>query len=241
MKSNNSTIKKISLSLLMIFLLGGIFAGGFFIGKSSNASGFLSKDLAYFSGQSKTIQIPSDLNSKDFDFNLYWDILSAVKRNYVDKDKIKDKDLFYGSLKGLVASIGDPYTTFMDPQDTKKFAEDLSGTFEGIGAEIGIRDDVLTVIAPLDGTPSAKAGIKAGDKIYAINGTSTVGISTDEAVRQIRGKKGTKVVLTIFHKGSQKTQDITIVRDVIVVNSVKTEMRKDGIYVIKISSLMTIL
>lgn len=236
MKSNNSTIKKISLSLLMIFLLGGIFAGGFFIGKSSNASGFLSKDLAYFSGQSKTIQIPSDLNSKDFDFNLYWDILSAVKRNYVDKDKIKDKDLFYGSLKGLVASIGDPYTTFMDPQDTKKFAEDLSGTFEGIGAEIGIRDDVLTVIAPLDGTPSAKAGIKAGDKIYAINGTSTVGISTDEAVRQIRGKKGTKVVLTIFHKGSQKTQDITIVRDVIVVNSVKTEMRKDGIYVIKISS-----
>jgi carboxyl-terminal processing protease len=177
--------------------------------------------------------------SQDVDFNLFWEVWDELKTQYVDKDKLNDKKLFYGALKGMVAAVGDPYTVFMNPKLAHEFKDDLAGTFEGIGAEIGIKNDVLTIIAPLPDMPAEKAGLRAGDKIYAINGESTAGITIDEAVRKIRGPKGTQVTLTIYRKGFDETKDITITRGTIVVKSVRTDRIKQNgkeIFKVKITN-----
>src|SRR3989338_2355655 len=144
--------------------------------------------------------------------------------------------MFYGALKGLVESSGDPYTVFMEPKLAKEFASDLAGTFEGIGAEIGKKNDIITIVAPLSGMPAEKAGLKSGDKIFAINGRPTTGMAVDEAVSLIRGPKDTEVVLTIFREGFEKAQDFKITRQVISVKSVKTLMRDDKIFVITVAN-----
>ena len=143
--------------------------------------------------------------------------------------------MFYGSLEGLAGATDDPYTVFMNPELTTEFYQDLAGTFEGIGAEVGKRDDMITIVAPLEGMPAQKAGLRAGDKVYAINGESALGLTVTEAVKKIRGPKGTTVTLTII-RGEAKPFDVEIVRDKIVIASVETEMRSDGYYVIRITN-----
>jgi len=221
-------------TVLCILSLFCAFSAGAYLSQNSNSFGELvQKEVSYF-GVDK-LNTASAISS-DIDFNLYWEVWNTLKDNYVDRSKLDDKTLFYGALKGLVAASGDPYTVFMDPKDNKQFADDMAGTFEGIGAEIGLRDDIITIISPLNDMPAAKAGLKAGDQIFAINGTSTVNMTVDEAVRQIRGPKDTSVTLTVFRNGEKATKDYTITRGVIVVKSVKTEMRPDGIYVVSVSA-----
>jgi len=235
MKNKSKIIVSIILAaVILVFSFGG----GFYLGQSRSnnlVSKWLEKPLAY-SGPLSNNQGSTASLSKDVDFNLYWEVWQDLKTNFVDKNKIKDKEMFYGSLKGLAASLGDPYTLFMDPTTTKEFNADLAGTFEGIGAEVGLRNEVVTIIAPLEGSPAAKAGLQAGDKILAIDGKSVLGLSVDEAVKLIRGPKGTKVTLNIMRGKNDKPKDYVVTRDLIVVKSVKTEMRKDGIYVIKVSN-----
>jgi carboxyl-terminal processing protease len=168
----------------------------------------------------------------DVDFKEFWDVWNLVKEIYF-KQPVSDKDLFYGALHGMVAGAGNRYTVFFDPEEAKAFKSNLDGTFEGIGAEIGIKDDVLTVIAPLPDSPAEKAGLKTGDQILAINKTVTDGMAVDAAVTLIRGQKGTSVTLTILHPGSKTPVDISITRDQIVVKSVKEDI-KDGIATISI-------
>ena len=162
--SENYQVKKNKWSwLAIILLMGASFAAGLSWAGKDNSS----KIIAY-SPESK------QANSETaFDFNLYWEVWDKLRSDYVDKNKVKDEEMFYGSLRGLAASMDDPYTVFMDPKEAKEFADDLSGTFEGIGAEVGMRKDIITIIAPLAGMPAEKAGVKAGDKIYAIDGVST--------------------------------------------------------------------
>jgi carboxyl-terminal processing protease len=136
----------------------------------------------------------------------------------------------------MVSSAGDPYTVFMDPQKTRSFNESMSGTFEGIGAEVGLKDDILTIIAPLAGMPAEKAGLKAGDMVLAVNEEFTKDMTLDEAVNKIRGEEGTDVTLTILSQNSEETKDITITRGVIKVDSVKTEILDGNIYKIEISN-----
>ncbi len=171
----------------------------------------------------------------DIDFDVYFEVWDKLKSNYVDTNQLSDQELFYGSLRGLAEATKDPYTIFMDPEETKEFSDDLAGVFEGIGAEIGLRKDIPTVIAPLEGMPAQKAGLRAGDKIYAVDDEPTIGLSLNEIIKKIRGPKDTSVKLTII-RNDEKPTDITIVRSVIVTKSVKTELRSDGIYVIKISN-----
>ena len=225
--SENYQVKKNKWSwLAIILLMGASFAAGLSWAGKDNSS----KIIAY-SPESK------QANSETaFDFNLYWEVWDKLRSDYVDKNKVKDEEKFYGSLRGLAASMDDPYTVFMDPKEAKEFADDLSGTFEGIGAEVGMRKDIITIIAPLAGMPAEKAGVKAGDKIYAIDGVSTLGLSVDEAVKKIRGEKGTEVTLTLIRENEDKPLEIKIVRGLIVVKSVKTELRNDGILVITVSN-----
>ncbi|MFA6995165.1 MAG: S41 family peptidase [Patescibacteria group bacterium] len=234
MKISNNVLKKAGVGLVFVVFISSIFLGGFYVGQKNNSRSALAKrSLAYSPEAVDAAQGTSTVQA--IDFNLYWEVWDALKTNYVDKNKITDQNLFFGSLKGMAEATGDPYTVFMDPKEAKKFSDDLAGTFEGIGAEVGIRNDIATVIAPLDGTPAKKAGLRAGDKIYAVDKKSTLGMTIDAIVNEIRGPKDTKVTLTII-RGQDKPKDFVITRSIIIIKSVTTEMRADGIMVIRISN-----
>jgi carboxyl-terminal processing protease len=156
--------------------------------------------------------------------------LDLVKQNYVHQP-VADTKLFYGALTGIVSAVEDPYTVFFDPDMAKKFQQELEGAFEGIGAELGIKNKQLTIIAPLSGTPAERAGLKAGDAILAIDGKDTIDMALDYAVSLIRGVKGTEVNLTIWREDWEKPKDFKITRDRIEIASVKWEMKKNIAYV----------
>ena len=233
-----TVLKKIFIAILILVLMLICFGSGMYITRKSEIAKELADKELVLLGKvlGKYSQSPESKLTQDVDFDLFWEVWDILEEEYVDSDKLNEKDMFYGALRGMVSSLGDPYTVFMNPITAHEFAEDLAGTFEGIGAEIGIRNEILTIIAPLPGMPAEKSGLRAGDKVYAIDGESTMNISIDEAVNKIRGPGGTEVILTISRSGLEKAEDITITRGVIVVKSVRTEMRDDNIYVIKITN-----
>lgn len=147
-----------------------------------------------------------------------------------------NKSMVYGMAKGMTNQLGDPYTTFFEPEKAKQFKEDLKGTFEGIGAEIGIKDNILTIIAPIKDTPADKAGLKTSDKIFKINDKDTAGLTVDEAVSMIRGKGGTVVKLQVMSEGDSGPRDVEITRELINVKSVVWEMKENDIAYIRLSS-----
>ncbi|MFA4930490.1 MAG: S41 family peptidase [Patescibacteria group bacterium] len=179
-------------------------------------------------------QAISQLDQGQSETELFAKVWNTIKKDYVYQP-IDQQTAFYGALKGLVSSLGDPYSTFFDPAETKKFNSELSGSFEGIGAEIGIKNEQLTIIAPLPASPADKAGLKPGDKIIAIDKQDTTGMSLDNGISLMRGPKNTTVVLSVIHAGEQTIEDISIKRDVINVKSVSWSMKNDDIAVIEIS------
>jgi len=205
-------------NLFSIFAISGLVIFTFFTG-------------FYFGEESVFCEIcqPSQIN-----FSLFWETFQKLKERYVEPGKINEKDIIYGAISGMVGSLDDPYTIFMKPDDTDKFLEDISGRFEGVGMEIGIRNSTLQVIAPLEGTPADRAGLRAGDKILKVSDVSTSEITIDQAVSMIRGEKGTAALLTIFRDGWDMPKDIEIIRDTIEVPSLKWEMLDNDIAYIKI-------
>ena len=163
-------------------------------------------------------------NLEAVDFSLFWDVWRTLKNKYVGADKINNQDLVYGAIAGLFESLKDPNSVFFPPTDAKKFNEDISGEFSGIGAEIGIRNEQLVIIAPLKNTPADRAGLKAIDKILKINDTIAYNLSVDEAVKLIRGERGTTVILNILRNGWEEPKDISIIRDTIQVPTLDWEM-----------------
>lgn len=169
------------------------------------------------------------------DLNLFWEVWSQLENKYVDRDKIKRENLVYGAIAGLARSLKDPYTEFLPPAESKQFQEDIKGAFGGIGAEIGIRKGILTVIAPLKGNPAEKAGLKAGDKIIKVDDAITADLALDEAVRLIRGEPGTKVRLLVLRDDGERAKEYVITRDIIKIQILSTEARPDDIFVIKLN------
>ncbi len=166
---------------------------------------------------------------KEFDFGLFWQVWDNLHNKYVDKNKLSDENLLYGAISGMVKGASDPYTVFFPPQESKTFQQDVNGSFGGIGAEIGKRNNFLIIIAPLEDTPAKKAGLMAGDKILKINGEITDDISVDQAVSKIRGEVGTNVVLNILRGADPtKAKDITIERAIIKIPITKLEALKDN-------------
>ena len=167
----------------------------------------------------RVINLYSKTRSEEVAFDQFWEVWNRVKQKYVEQpvDEVK---LFYGSIAGLVQGLGDPHSIYLPPPEAEEFAKDLAGEFEGIGAEIGIRDNQLTIIAPLPESPAERAGLLAGDKIFAIDGTDTAGLTVDKAVSLIRGPGGTTVTLTISHNGLNKAEDIKVVREKITIPTV---------------------
>lgn len=172
---------------------------------------------------------------QNVDFELFWTVWDKVNQMYVDKAKLDPKKMVDGAISGMVAAIGDPYTAYLPVQQNKETKEDLGGAFEGVGIQLGFKDNQLAVQTPLDGTPAMKAGVKAGDYILHILDKvaqvdrDTKGMPLPEAVKLIRGKKGTEVVLTMYRTGAKEPFEVTLVRDTIVVKSVTLEwLEKDG-------------
>lgn len=210
-------MKKYIVIPIWIILLGAVFGFGYFAAQITRPSIEEVEGLV-----NKQIGQPTEV-----DFSLFWDAWQVIERKYVDRDQLNPQQMIYGAINGLVKSLGDPHSVFMEPQESKKFLDDIGGSFEGIGAEIGIRKGVLTVITPLEGNPAQKAGLKAGDKILKIDDTITVDLTIDEAVNLIRGPKDTDVVLLIARDETDETIEIKITRGTIQIPVIKWEM-KDG-------------
>ncbi len=188
-----------------------------------------------FSGSVKNKDSIKQSLLKEVDFNIFWTVWRILQHNYVDVP-INEPQLFYGAVKGMVASVGDPYTTFLDPETYEAFTKDFEGTFEGIGAEIGYIKEHLAIIAPLADSPAEKAGLQNGDFILKIDDRDTLGMSLDVAVKLIRGERGTPVKLTVLRENLEEPLEISIIRDTINVESVKWEIQENtGIGVISIS------
>ncbi len=205
---------------LTLALIGASFLVGFAVGGRSHAETIAGATL--------------DGSPQNVDLSSVWKVWSILNDRFVataSSTRINDQEKVYGMIEGLTKAYGDPYTVFMPPQDAAMFDEEISGAFGGVGMEIGVRDDLITVIAPLKGTPAAAAGILTGDVIIEINGTSTGDMSVDEAVKNIRGPVGTKVILTIARKGEKELLTKTITRDSIQIPTMDTELRPDGIFV----------
>lgn len=166
-------------------------------------------------------RVPPD--RQEIKFALFWEVWDRVVTSYLNKDKIDAAEMVYGAISGMVASLGDPYTAFLPPGENQRAEEDLAGAFGGVGIQLGFIDHQLAVIAPLTGTPAERAGIRAGDLILAIDGQETIDMVLPQAVNLIRGKKGTKVVLTVLHEGASEVTEIAVLRDTILVKSVEVE------------------
>ena len=213
---------KITLLILLILLLGGSFYGGVKFEK--------------FKNDSAVDQIITQIDNKDLgqpasiDFGLFWTALNKLEEKFVDQEKLQDKrNLVYGAIEGMVNSLGDPYTAFLKPEESKKFEEQINGSFGGVGIEIGIRKNLLTVIAPIKDTPAFKAGILAGDIIIKINDKDADGLTTDEAVTQIRGKKGTSVKLTIQRNGDKDPREFNLTREEIKIPTIDWKLLENNV------------
>lgn len=166
------------------------------------------------------------------ELKVFSEALSIVRKNYVED--IKPKDLIYGAVKGMLSSL-DPHSAFMTPEQYKEMQVDTKGEFGGIGIQIGIKEGMLTVIAPIEDTPACKAGIKAGDKIIKINNEFTKDMSLHDAVSKMRGAPLSSVKITILREGWKETKDFTILREIIKIKSVRSKLIEEGIGYIKIN------
>ena len=208
---------KIFKRILFLVFIGAVFYFGFWLGEIQKTPELVSIT-------------PQGLkHNQEIDFSLFWETWQRLEQKYIDKEKLNPQEMLYGAISGMVKSLKDPYTAFFKPEESKRFLEDVSGEFEGVGMEIGIKKGELLVISPLEGTPAFRAGLKAGDKILKIDDTLTGDITLEEAVNLIRGPKGTKVILTIFRKEWENPREISIIRDTIKVPSLKWELKDSDI------------
>jgi carboxyl-terminal processing protease len=224
--NNNKALTRFLYIGVFLLLLGGIFSLGLYLGYSKRPE---------IEKVTSVINKETQVETKA-DFNSFWKAWNVLNEKSIYKDEIKDEDRVWGAISGLASSFNDPYTVFLPPKENKSFAEEIRGSFEGIGAEIGIKDKVLTIISPLQNTPAWRAGLKAGDKIIKIDETITNDMRIDEAIDLIHGPKGTIVKITILRPGENDTREFDITRDTIQIPTLDTQLREDGIFVIKLYS-----
>jgi carboxyl-terminal processing protease len=225
---HKKTHSKITTHFIKVLMLLVVFSTGVYSGRYIFPVGVANAQNLNMTMGTVTIEVSPQMK-------LYEQVKKILDEKYIKAGDIKEDQKAYGSIEGLVKSYGDPYTVFFPPTESKQFKTVVSGTFSGVGMEVGMKDGVITVISPLKKSPAEKAGMLPDDKILKINGTSTEGMATDQAVQLIRGEKGTTVTLTIMRKGEQKTRDISIVRDTIDLPVVDTQTAGD-VFVIAVYS-----
>ncbi len=215
------SLSKSLLTTLVIIAIVGSFGSGMVI----------SKHL-----ENRSAVTATTTETDELDMDPFWKAVGILDTKFVSTTASSSipggPEKVYGAIVGLADSYGDPYTTFFPPKEAKSFEDDVRGDFGGIGVEIGIKEKVLSVVAPLKGTPGERAGLKAGDAILRIDKKYTTGMTVEDAVSLIRGPKGTIVTLTIKENGT--TRDVSIVRDTIVIPTIDTKLRDDGVFVISL-------
>lgn len=217
-KGRNSKMLGITLAIL---LSAAAFVSGLEIGKGSANATSLEAGLFNFLS-------PASKPDENADLREFWRVWNIMEEKFVSSDESPDETLrIQGAIAGLVSSYGDPYTVYMPPEDATQFAEDIGGQFSGVGMEVGLRNGLVTVIAPLPESPALNAGIQSGDVITKIDGESTEKMTVDQAVRLIRGEKGTEVALTLYRENETEFIEVTIVRDTITIPTMETLVEGD--------------
>ncbi len=222
-------VTRLGITLALMLAIG--FAGGLTVAASGTGKAF-SRIPLLGNGLDSTPDESVDLA----DFWRTWNALDAkFIETHASSSLPTSKEKIWHAIQGLASSYNDPYTVFLPPEEAKVFQEDIAGNFEGVGMEIGTKEGLLTVIAPLKGTPAERAGILPGDGILTIDGTSTEGLSSDEAVKLIRGEKGTSVVFRMLRDG--EVIELTAIRDTIEVPTIDTSYdAQTGIYTLSLYS-----
>lgn len=219
---------------LLICLLVAAFS--FVLGWQATVWGFLGDDKDAREAEIRsTLFLKNDEVKDPLNMSLFWTVWSKVEDKYVDVDQIKEENVIYGAISGMVYGLDDPYTVFMTPDETIEFTESLEGKLEGIGAELTIKDGYLIVVSPLRASPAERAGLLPKDIIYKIDGALSSEMSLLQAVMAIRGERGTTVTLTIIREGVETPFDVSIVRDSIDIESVSVEYLDDDIVYIGVN------
>ncbi len=204
-----SKIRSYILILSLLILVGG---AGYRLGEHKATIGVVDNRPVI------NTSVPEGTN---VDFGLFWDVWGKLTRYYIEPKTIDVEKLVYGAISGMVSAVGDPYTSFFPPQENKQFKEDLGGEFEGIGAQLGMKDGRVIIESPLKGTPAEAAGVRPQHIILKVNDEETAGWTVEQAVNKIRGPKGTKVRLTLLSPlSAEAPREVTIVRNTITIPSV---------------------
>src|SRR3989338_551418 len=246
--------------VLMVLLALALFAGGVAVGKEERPEiekvvGLVNSDTPFglFSITPSDVEIEACIDESGAqvpcllggtilggdppaDFEQFWRAWNIINEKYVPpkkSDPITNQEKVWGAISGLAGSLGDPYTFFLPPQEKSLFEQDVSGFFGRVGMQIGMKDDLLTVIAPLKGSPAERAGIQKGDKILVIDGATTTNMTIDKALYLIRGEIGKPVVLTLLHEGNDEPYVVTIIREEIKVPTIETK-REGDVFVISL-------
>ncbi len=260
MKYNLKEYLKIILSVVFIL---AVFNVGVFVGTKIDTRTEAQKAIDIQNGITEIDNKVPTVATGGADFAPFWKAWATINDKYIDgvsgttvasgTKPISDQTKVWGAISGMVKSLGDPYTVFMPPEEATQFQTDISGSFEGVGMELGLKNDILTVVAPMEGSPAKNAGMRSGDKIVKINGVLSNGITVEQAVKKIRGARGTSVTLSVIHEGGEKVVDISITRATISIPVLelgdrtlhgtstiasagenKNGLRADGIFVIRL-------
>lgn len=224
--------RNFKLYILILLIGGSTFAGGWRLG----SKGYVVEVKDNLPGVVLTNREPTEPPKIEVDLATFWQAWDLLNERFVDQP-LDPQKLLYGALKGLAAAVGDPYTAYLPPSENKEVLDSLNGRYEGIGAELGMRNDQLTVIAPLDGSPAESAGIKPGDKIQKVDGLPTSEMSLAEAVDKIRGPAETEVVLTLSRPAPTPEDNfaVTVRRERITVKSISWQDKGDGVVYLRVS------
>ncbi len=213
----------------------GVFGLGIFIGRSSDAPvEAVSRRFSEAQCPIKNSAVKSGL-SYSVDFKQFWEVWSKIQEKSV-KRPLDDMKLFQGAMSGMVSALEDPYSVYFTPKVAKQFAEELQGSFSGIGAEVGAKEGRVVIVAPLPDSPAERAGLQSGDFVLMINDESTFGLAVDEAVKRIRGPQGTTVVLQVERAGVKQPIKISITRQKIDLKSVATIVLPNDIVLMTVTT-----
>lgn len=229
MESSNSR-KRFAVALLFVVFTVLSFGGGLYFGIGIGEANPKSVKIEGVSG------IEPAGSAAGVDFGVFWEAWDTITENYLRSSDVAGEARVRGAISGLVRSLGDVHSEYFTPEDNQKFQEDIRGNFGGIGAEIGMRDGGIIVVAPLKGTPAERAGVLPQDRILLVNESSTDGISVENAVQMIRGPEGTTVTLTLFRDGWDEPKEFPIVRETIVIPTIEAEMKEGNIGYIELFS-----